>query len=466
VRLGLTTSALACALLALSLAPRPAQANGRYPAASQLVADPGDPNTLVLRSTFGILYTHDHGTNWDWICEKAVGYGGVEDPTLGMTASGATLAAMFEGLAVSPGSPAQAGVPTTGCSWGLAGGGLAMQVVIDLVVRPDARDTALAITSTYSGATDAGDSLFVSQVFESTDDGANWAASGVPLDPNILTETLEVAASDPHRLYVSGITGSGSTLAAFLIVSTDDGAHWTERPVPIDVTTERGVFIAAVDPVLADRVYLRTEGSNAGRLLVTDDAGVTFKVVYTGHPMLGFVLSADGSTVFLGSMTDGLQVASTSDFNFTQRSSIQVQCLAFDGPTLFACSNEASGFVVGSSDDNGSTFTPKLHLSTVRGPLACPPGTTAASCVPDWPTVAQTIGAGTLDGGSQDGGGGDGGGGGAAVATPGGGCHCGFVGGAAARWGGVLGLILGAMLLFRHRGRSRRRKGAFRSFRP
>src|SRR4051812_2930136 len=74
-----------------------ARANGRFPAANQLVASRTDPDFFVLRTTFGILFSHDHGTTWDWICEKAVGYGGVEDPSMGLTSTG-VIAGVFSGL--------------------------------------------------------------------------------------------------------------------------------------------------------------------------------------------------------------------------------------------------------------------------------------------------------------------------------------------------------------------------------
>jgi hypothetical protein len=51
-----------------------------------------------------------------------------------------------------------------------------------------------------------------------------------------------------------------------------------------------------------------------------------------------------------------------------------VQCLAFQGSRLLACSDEVSGFVVGASTDDGASFTPLLRLSCVRGPLACGEG--------------------------------------------------------------------------------------------
>src|SRR6185312_5489891 len=108
---------------------RPAAANGRFPQASQIVFSPAGRATIVMRTTFGLLVSHDHGASWQWICEAAIGLGGAqEDPCYGVTQSGAIVGGLWQGLAVSP---------DTGCDWAFAGGALAHQVVVDLAVRPD-----------------------------------------------------------------------------------------------------------------------------------------------------------------------------------------------------------------------------------------------------------------------------------------------------------------------------------------
>src|ERR1700722_9772949 len=96
------------AAMGVTLVAPPALANGRFPAASQLVAHPRDPARMVLRTTYGLLVTRDNGTSWDWICERAVGYGGVEDPALAITGGGTLLAGIFEGLVSSS---------DEGCTW-------------------------------------------------------------------------------------------------------------------------------------------------------------------------------------------------------------------------------------------------------------------------------------------------------------------------------------------------------------
>ncbi len=405
-----------CALAAVTLVfAAPARANGRFPAANQLVVSKTSPSQMVLRTTFGILVSKDGGATWDWICEKAVGYGGTEDPSMGITAAGTLLAGTFEGLVTSA---------DKGCAWTFVPSPLKQNVVVDLVVRPDAPASALVLTNKFKMAAndDAGTALFQSDIFASTDDGKTWSVLAPSLDPTILFETLEVAASDPQRLYLSGKRGSGTTESGVVLVSTDRGASWQEHPVPLLAAIESAPFISAVDPKNADRVYVRTKAAGGGgsRLLVSDDGGTTFRAVLSFKgDMLGFALSEDGQKVYVGGPKDGLKTASAAALTFAQTSTIAVQCLTASGGTLYACSNEVSGFILGASRDDGATFTPVLHLYGVRGPLACADGTSQAQCVADWPPLRDSLGSGPTDAGSDAADGGAGGGGGASK-----GCTC------------------------------------------
>jgi hypothetical protein len=348
---------------------------------------------MVLRTTFGILRSSDRGRTWDWICESAIGLGamGQEDPTLGVTGGGAILAALAEGLAVSP---------DTGCSWSLTSGDLPQQPAIDVTVRPNAPQVALLLTSS-PGAMDAG---AAPQLFISSDDGSSWAPYGVALDPSLRPTSVEVAASDAHRVYVSGGRGSGAATTASLLVSSDDGQAFVEHPIPIDPTTETSAFIAAVDPTNADRVYVRTGAGDTSRLLVSDDAGASFRPVYQGGPILGFALASDGTTVYLGGPEDGLQKASTSDFRFQQQSPIPVGCIALLGPTVYICVLQPS--VLLASSDHGAPFAPALYLRDLRGPLSCPagPATTTTVCAAQWPALRMAYGIGSSNPVSPDGG--------------------------------------------------------------
>ncbi len=363
-----------------ALPTRPAAANGRIPAANRIVLSPTNPNLVIARATYGILPSYDAGRTWTFLCEDALGLPqmATEDPALGLTAQNALVAGLQlpAGLEVSR---------DNGCNWTCSGGPLLGESIVDIAVRPDAPHTVVALTNTPLSA-DAGGGTY-SQVFQSMDDGASWAPLGVALDPTVIVTTLDVAPSDPHRLYVSATRGFGPTRSASLFASMDDGATWTEWPAPLDTGTETSIYIGGVDPSDADRVYLRTDGTS--RLFVTapSDGGLSFQTILTlTGDMLGFALSPDGSKIYAGSEIDGLFVGDRATTTFLHQSSIvlgteagphdiHVQCLTARAGELWACADEPSGFIVGVSTDDGATFSPRLHLDSVEAPIACTSGT-------------------------------------------------------------------------------------------
>jgi photosystem II stability/assembly factor-like uncharacterized protein len=367
---------LSAALLLGALAPRAALANGRFPKANQLTVTPGKPEQMVLRTTFGVVFSNDRGAHWKWVCEQAVGYGGEWDPPIGVMSSGMVLAGTIDGLTLSP---------DHGCAWNLAEN-VRKRAIIDVVVRANAPNEGFALASAGAGEDDAGAPLFKTEIFGTADDGKSWTAANSPFDATFVAETIDVAASDPKRMYVSG-SSSGNGV---LYVSVDGGAAFEKRDVPLDKPKERNPFVAAVDPKNADRIYVRTNGTTS-RLLVSDDAGKTYRPVFSGPPLVGFALSPDGSRVWVGS-NQGLSGASTTDFAFEKLNDSAIECLFAVEDRLYECVSDAKlSFILGQSIDGGRTFSHVLGLSDVEGPLACPSDSTAAQCVAVWPTTKDLI---------------------------------------------------------------------------
>ncbi len=393
-------------VLGLVSAPSTAHANGRFPESNAIFFAPSDPDLVLLRTTFGLVQSHDRGKTWDWVCERSVGLAGVEDPMYEVTPDGTMLSSTFQGLAVSH---------DRACNWAYVGGDLKDLVFIDLTSRPSTPTNVVAFASSYDGQDDAGAIFFKSILFETKDEGKNFTTLGPNLDPTLLGSTVDVAPSDPDRVYVSAKRNPGTAAMAVLLTSKDHGKTFEENPIAL-VSPENGAFIAAVDPLNADRIYVRTSNATdmPSRLLLSDDAGKTFRAIYTGQGALaGFALSPDGTKVFVGGPRDGLRVASTTDFGFVQKSTVEVQCLKLATDGLWTCSTEKSGFVVGLSHDEGATFDTKLHFCDIRGPLDCPVGsTTHTECVlggttsmamPPWPQQQATLGCtgGVLDAGGD-----------------------------------------------------------------
>jgi hypothetical protein len=358
-------------LLATSLLPSTAEANGRFPSALQLAPRPGHPETMAMRTTFGVLLSNDGGDRWDWICESGMGYGARSDYILAVTGKGTMMVAAFEGLTLSRDG---------GCDWSFVEGPLENEVVVDITTFGADSSSVLAMTAQ-------------GQIAVSVDDGVTFAPYGA-IDAAAVPITIDVAPSDASRVYVSALRRTGDTIGAALFVSENSGASFAEHAIPL-LAGESAAFIAAVDPHDANRVYLRTgsnDGTGESRLLVTDNAGASFATPYTGEQILGFALGDDGKTVFVGGLLKGLLSASTSDFAFAPRTSATIQCLATNASGLWAGSNELNeGFFIGTSVDAGAHFKERLRKRALRGPLACPASSSVARCGAEWPSMQMAL---------------------------------------------------------------------------
>lgn len=359
-----TSFVLVCAFLI----PRLARGNGAFPAVSQLVADPSDPDHLVLRTTFGLLVTRDRGANWDWLCEAGAGYQNVEPP-----------------MAVLPGGTILLGVPggvsrssASGCDFEQARGIDA--VVFDLARVPAEPEGAVAISGE---GTDA-------RLWRSDDGGKSFASVGDVIS-DFLPTTVDVAATDSDVIYASGVSGTSGVL----LRSRDAGKSFTRYVVP-GATAARRPFIAAVDPRSANTVYVRLDAQGTSPLQVTRDGGESFVTsLTTTVPVAGFAISPDGATVIASNAYDGTFVASTDTLAFEKVACSGPTCLAFNEAGLFGCGDQSlDGFVVGRSEDLGASFQRLVDLTCVRGPAACDEGTSVGSVCPAvWPDVQQQLGA-------------------------------------------------------------------------
>lgn len=391
-----TSSIVASALTLLALAAlaaREARANGRFPDAQQLVVDPLDPNHIAVQVTYGFIRTRDHGKSWQWTCEDAAGYGGVIDPPIALLNDGTLIAGVFDGVSVSADgcNYAFAKAPTTPtCKDTLVD--LEGRYVVDVARHPGDPTHAIALTS--NGCSN---NLFDTRVFETTDNAKTWTQAGAPMPEGFLALTGDVAPTDPKILYVSGFEVVTATdYQGKIARSLDRGATWELLPVPGSVNAS-APYIGAIDPVDPKVFYVRLR-SDAGRLLVTKDGGDSFTDVYNAKgKLLGFALSPDGKRIAIGGEDDGVLVASTSDFAFTQVSQIHTRCLTWWRESLYACASEAKdGFTIGESLDEGRTFTPIHHLSCLAGPVGCAGDSTIGeTCSVPWVQTSQTIQADT-----------------------------------------------------------------------
>ncbi|HEY2513099.1 MAG TPA: hypothetical protein VGI39_19660 [Polyangiaceae bacterium] len=366
------------ALLAFSLfwlIARQANANGRFPGADMLVSQPGAPSHLAARTTFGLLLSNDGGSSWGWVCEALPGYRGGGDPPIAITASGALLVATASGLRRSS---------DRGCHWSEPAS--APQSVVDFAVSTDGSDRVVALGSTFEPYFDGGTPRYHSSLLVSSDGGATWRLR-TSIDPTLQVQTVETARTDPKRIYVSGFRSAPRI--GVLLVSSNDGATWVERDVPLD-RAEPGLYIAAVDPADPDRVYLRTGGVDGNRLLLAERGGLSMRVIVGREPLPAFAIDPAGGAIYVGGPATGVLRGSPPTFDFEKRSDFSPTCLLDTGAALWAGSFVGRGFILSSSADRGATFVSRLETAAIH-PLACDDPQFAAACADEWAALPAML---------------------------------------------------------------------------
>jgi photosystem II stability/assembly factor-like uncharacterized protein len=351
-----------------------AMANGRYPEAGQVILSASDERILI-RATFGFVLSKDGGASWRWICEQSIGFYGVEDPSVGFTEGDAIIAGLSVGLARST---------DLGCTFS-SSPPLAGEYLIDLTVRQSTPSEALAVTTTPSM------SGLRTSVYRTMDGGASWQATGPELGADFRAVTLEMATSDPSRIYVSGLLEQ-IPYVPVVAVSDDGGQTFTRIE---DFGSDNPVFISAVDPADPDRLFARARVSDTtDGLYLSEDGGQSFSlVVERPGQMLGFAMSPDGSRIAIGGPGFGIETADAAQLTFTSRSAVGARCLTWSPEALYVCADEATdGFTLGRSPDEGVTISPIFNIPTLL-PLECPAETTTGSICPEfWPGVASLLG--------------------------------------------------------------------------
>lgn len=431
----MTARAALTAALASLLATGSVRANGRFPNSQEFHQAPGaNRDLMVVRATFGLVVSVDRGQRWEYWCEDALQYGDGYDPPLLYAADGTLLVALEDGLVTT----------RNGCTFRRQPD-LESLTVRDLAASPDGR-TVWAIALTPSARPD-------SRVARSTDNGLTFDFVGERFVDTVL-QTIEVAPSDPQRLYASGTRGG----APVLFRSDDGGQRWSTAAGRFGGAT--GVYVSGVDARNPDVLYLRATAApedmdagaadGSGVLFRSDDGGETLRVVLrTQGPMRGFAIADDGRRVWAGGPADG--VWRVADGAAPERLSTEpVECLRWSDGALWACRTFERGGPLLLRGDGDAPFVTGLAASAIGGPpTRCPAGTLMRDvCPARWGVVRATLNTPAVMDASTDRG--------PAVDVPPPGEDCGCRAGPAARaragWG-----ALGAALLGRSRQRRRRR---------
>jgi uncharacterized protein (TIGR03382 family) len=397
----------------VALAASDAAAHTRPAAVLGLALDANDADHLVIQMTSGLGISEDGGVSWSWICSDAVGFdNGFEDPPILVDGSGAIVFAGFDGLGRSS---------VDACDWSFEASALADQFVIDLAPEAGDPDRFLALRTSGSEP---------DRIYRSTDGGRSVVAVGGGLG-ELLTERVQVAASDPSRVYLSGFIPAeeGADRRLVLRRSSDGGESFTELALPA-LEGERSAEALAVDPTDPDRLLVRMVrlpvDERDERVILSEDGGETWATALETRAAAHAVFSEDGTRAWVGSRDfRGLFRSDDAGRTFTSLvDPLSVTCLHVRGDELWVCADEVRDpFSVAVSVDGGATLTPRLtliQLQTLPSSCACD-SDVGQTCPPFITDLANDIGfepGDPLCGGAADGGVGGPGGGGCTVAGP------------------------------------------------
>ncbi|MCW5801262.1 MAG: hypothetical protein KIT31_02525 [Deltaproteobacteria bacterium] len=348
-------------------------ANGRAPGASTIHFRRGMENEIAAGMTFGLLLSHDGGQKWFYICEDAVGYGGMYDPRYEYTSSGALFGTTFNGLKVM----------RNGCEFADTPPG--MSFVSEVVGGSDG-----AIY--YASTDEATNGVFASCTLEppsprTCSDGTAFPTAAHPGQAKDWWQTMRVAPSNPRRIYLSGYRLEAGSEKVFLLFRSDDGGQ-TYQPLPVEaftVMTNSTIDIVGISKANPDHVYARVtleDNSLADALYRSTNGGQTWTRIRGVQGALSFVVRGNGQLV-VGSQVQGSFVSNDNGETWTPLANApHINCLEENAAgEVWACTQNygamnvpSDGFGIMKTTDL-ATWTGVLKFQDIELPVACPAGT-------------------------------------------------------------------------------------------
>ena len=347
-----------------------AHANGRPPQTSSITFRPGMEREILAGTSFGLLFSKDNGATWRWMCEDALPYGGMYDPDYEITTSGTLFATTFDGLKVN----------RDGC-------------VFDSLLAPPppalkffsvlARSSSNVIYAAAADPTDA-------NIYKSTNDGMSFTTVTQPGMLNDWYQSLEVAPSDPNRLYVSGYrfvqSGSGTTKEFFMFTSVNGGTAWTPMSLTgIQTMSNSTLDIAAVSRTNPLHIFARVtleDNAIADGLYESINGGTSWAKIRSEMGSMSVLLRANGDLI-IGTQTRGSFKRAMGQSQFTALANApHINCLAENSAgEVWACTQNYGSPAV-PTDNNGImkstdlvTWQPVLKYQDIFEPVACPTST-------------------------------------------------------------------------------------------
>lgn len=390
----------------LGIAEPPARANGRLPATSTITFRHGHEADIAVGLTFGLILSHDGGKTWTWMCEAAVGYGGMYDPFYAYSPSGALFATTFTGLKVM----------RDGCTFGPTPEGKSF--VSTSTIGPDGAlyygaaqtaDPANQITPDFKIYKTADDITATPMVIKLEETG----------DTNVWWQSIAVAPSDPQVIYLSGYryipnpSGSGTLREHLLFHSSNGGTSWTKllssisSAIGFTLMPNSLIHIVGIRDDDPTHLYARVElvdNTQSDALYVSTDSGATWKERNRKATTIGaFVVrgTAHNHDLVAGTIALGAEISHDDGTTWTPLTNApHMGCLVENAAgELWACTQNY-GVAPAPSDDAGimkttdlATWTKVLRYQDLTSAASCGADTLQqTTCVPTWCAVCAQLG--------------------------------------------------------------------------
>lgn len=405
-----TVASLVLCAAALGPGATAAHANGRLPATSTITFRHGHETDIAVGLTFGLLRSHDGGKTWTWMCETAVGYGGMYDPAYAYSPSGALFATTFNGLSVA----------RDGCSFDPTPEGA--NFVSANTIGPDG-----AFWWAAAQAADVKNGIAADfKIYKSTND-AMTLPTGVtvadPTDANVWWQSIMVAPSNAQIVYLSGYrylpnpAGAGTIRDHLVFRSDNGGTTWTtllknsaSNSIGFTLMPNSLIHLVGIASDDPKHVYARIElvdNTQSDALYVSTNSGVSWKEINRKATTIGaFAVRAaknpqEKHDLIAGTIALGAEISHDDGMTWTALAGApHMGCLVENAAgELWACTQNY-GIAAAPSDDAGimkttdlATWTKLLRYQDLTDATACGADTLQQkTCVPTWCAVCAQLG--------------------------------------------------------------------------
>jgi len=333
------------------------------------------PQSAVFQTQRGFIVGDTEARSYRWACVEGLEAALGEQPGFVVLPGDVWMVATERGLRTSS---------DQGCHWN-AVERFGAQVASAVALAPD---DSKHVFVALAGAADGG-------LFESRDAGASWQKR-MHLAPDDYVAQILIAPSEPAQIYLSGlvIDEQADRFSFQITRSSDAGATWERTFVPLAPDEDQAV-LAAVSPTHPTQLLVLARnhrwGEQQDRVLFSDDAGATYRELTRAIKLTGAAFSSDGAAIIVAGSDSLSRIELTTDAAASSEPIGMSQMLscAQPGPAgLYACGhvNGYDPLVYGASVsmDDGKSFRSLMSFTEVKERVACANEAFAKACSDQW----------------------------------------------------------------------------------